>query len=99
MGLGKTAQLIGSLLADPAAGPTLVVCPVSVLGNWERELAHFAPGLRVLVHHGPARDRGTWPHGPLDADVVLTTYSLSTATSTASPRSPGGGWSSTRPSR
>ena len=74
MGLGKTAQLVATLLADPAEGPTLVVCPVSVLGNWQRELARFAPGLRVHVHHGSAR------HDDVDVigerDVVLTTYSL-----------------------
>jgi len=76
MGLGKTAQLIGSLLADPAGAPTLVVCPVSVLGNWQRELAHFAPRLRVLVHHGPGRERDTVAEQVAEADVVLTTYSL-----------------------
>lgn len=76
MGLGKTAQLIGSLLADPADGPTLVVCPVSVLGSWQRELAQFAPGLRVLVHHGPNRVRDDVPSWVVGADVVLTTYSL-----------------------
>ena len=57
MGLGKTAQLIAAVLADPIGGPTLVVCPTSVLGNWERELERFAPSLRVLVHHGPDRFR------------------------------------------
>ncbi|MDA8435673.1 MAG: DEAD/DEAH box helicase [Actinomycetales bacterium] len=76
MGLGKTAQLIGSLLADPAGGPTLVVCPVSVLGSWERELAHFAPGLRVISHHGTERDPRGLQDRVADADVVLTTYSL-----------------------
>ena len=76
MGLGKTAQLIGSLLADPADGPTLVVCPVSVLGNWQRELAQFAPGLRVLFHHGSGRVRVDLASQVADADVVLTTYSL-----------------------
>ena len=78
MGLGKTAQLIATMLADPGAGPTLVVCPVSVLGNWERELARFAPTLSVIVHHGPdappAR-RAIWGRGRRH-DVVLTTYSL-----------------------
>ncbi len=78
MGLGKTAQVIATLLADPAGGPTLVVCPVSVLGNWERELARFAPALDVLVHHGPGRHD---PERPLaeratEHDVVLTTYSV-----------------------
>ncbi len=57
MGLGKTAQLIASLLADPLAAPTLVVAPVSLLGNWRRELERFAPGLRLALHHGLERPR------------------------------------------
>jgi SNF2-related domain/SNF2 Helicase protein/Helicase conserved C-terminal domain len=76
MGLGKTAQVIGNLLADPLAQPTLVVCPVSVLGNWARELATFAPSLRVLVHHGAARDLEALADALPMIDVVLTTYSL-----------------------
>jgi non-specific serine/threonine protein kinase len=57
MGLGKTAQLIASLLADPLEQPTLVVAPVTLLGNWQRELERFAPGLVVALHHGPERPR------------------------------------------
>jgi SNF2 family DNA or RNA helicase len=74
MGLGKTAQLIATILADPVEGSTLVVCPVSVLGNWERELARFAPSLDVHTHHGPDRDSTALA----GRDVVLTTYSLVT---------------------
>ncbi len=79
MGLGKTAQVIATILAEGLMAPTLIVCPVSVLGNWRRELERFAPSLSVLVHHGAGRHRG---HGdPFEAlatshDVVLTTYSL-----------------------
>ncbi len=78
MGLGKTAQVIATLLADPGEGPALVVCPVSVLGNWERELARFAPALRVMSHHGPQRHDRDESFGKSAAahDVVLTTYSL-----------------------
>jgi SNF2 family DNA or RNA helicase len=79
MGLGKTAQLIATLLADPTGQPTLVVCPVSVLGNWQRELLRFAPELRVLVQHGPDRHGGDQQGFAGRAgvhDVVLTTYSL-----------------------
>jgi SNF2 family DNA or RNA helicase len=79
MGLGKTAQLIATLITDPAPGPTLVVCPVSVLGNWERELARFAPQISVLVHHGPdrfTRHRVSLPKRARRVDVVLTSYSL-----------------------
>jgi hypothetical protein len=78
MGLGKTAQVIAGLLAEPVEGPTLVVCPVSVLGNWSRELERFAPGTDVLVHHGAGRHRDEEPFAARAArhDVVLTTYSL-----------------------
>ena len=86
MGLGKTVQLLALLLheheqaaregADPP-GPTLLVCPMSLVGNWARETARFAPDLRVHVHHGPDR-----PAGPALADVVagadlvVTTYAI-----------------------
>lgn len=78
MGLGKTAQLIATVLADPVDAATLVVCPTSVLGNWERELARFAPHLRVLSHHGVQRartlDQFAKAHG--EHDVLLTSYGL-----------------------
>lgn len=78
MGLGKTVQLLALLAGDPPdTGPTLLVCPMSLVGNWQREAAKFTPGLRVHVHHGAERARGaeftTAAHG---ADVVLTTYSV-----------------------
>nr|WP_204342602.1 DEAD/DEAH box helicase [Micromonospora terminaliae] len=78
MGLGKTVQLLALLAGDPpAAGPTLLVCPMSLVGNWQREAAKFAPDLRVHVHHGAERARGaafaTAVHA---ADLVLTTYSV-----------------------
>ncbi len=77
MGLGKTAQLIATVLADPAKGPTLVVCPVSVLGNWRNELERFAPHLSVLVHHGADRCRDDgFAELAADHDVVLTTYGV-----------------------
>jgi SNF2 family DNA or RNA helicase len=78
MGLGKTAQVIATLLADPGDGPALVACPVSVLGNWYRELARFAPALSVMIHHGPGRHDHEEDFGKRAAvhDVVLTTYSL-----------------------
>ncbi len=74
MGLGKTITLIALHLhraLDPAtAGPTLVVCPASLLGNWQREFAAFAPGVPVRRHHGPDRDLT----GLAGNEVVLTTY-------------------------
>ncbi|MEN0068277.1 MAG: DEAD/DEAH box helicase, partial [Myxococcota bacterium] len=77
MGLGKTIQLIAHLLSradnehlEPR--PSLVVCPTSVLGNWERELARFAPALEFLRWHGHGREEESLG----DVDVVLTTYGL-----------------------
>ncbi|GAA2204773.1 DEAD/DEAH box helicase [Nonomuraea monospora] len=55
---------------ERAGAPTLLVCPMSLIGNWQREAARFAPGLRVYVHHGTARDATEIDH----ADLVITTY-------------------------
>jgi superfamily II DNA or RNA helicase len=70
MGLGKTVQLIAYLLMAPSPDPALVVCPTSVVGNWERELGRFAPSLPVTRYHGPDRRPSLdGVHG-----VVVTTY-------------------------
>lgn len=79
MGLGKTAQVIASMLSDRVDGPTLVVCPTSVLGNWEREVNRFAPELSVMVHHGAGRMRDhdvPFAERAVDCNVVLTSYHL-----------------------
>ncbi|MEU1280750.1 DEAD/DEAH box helicase [Streptomyces sp. NPDC005805] len=74
MGLGKTITVIALHLhrqTDPAsAGPTLVVCPTSLMGNWQREIERFAPGTPVRRFHGPARSLDDLA----DGEVVLTTY-------------------------
>ncbi|WP_344404123.1 DEAD/DEAH box helicase, partial [Dactylosporangium fulvum] len=76
MGLGKTVQLL-ALLAGKAPGPTLLVCPMSLVGNWQREAAKFAPDLRVHVHHGAERARGAdFRAAVAAADLVITTYSI-----------------------
>ncbi|WP_435859944.1 SNF2-related protein [Streptomyces narbonensis] len=77
MGLGKTLTTIAVHLhraetAGEAAGPTLVVCPASLITNWQREIARFAPGTTIVRYHGTGR--------ALDAEaldhttVVITTY-------------------------
>ena len=75
MGLGKTLQIIALLVSrhNENAGPSLVVAPVSLLENWRRELARFAPGLKVLVHHGTKRT-GFYKVF-LEYDVVVVAYS------------------------
>jgi hypothetical protein len=80
MGLGKTVQTLAHLLAERAPGngrPALVVCPMSVIGNWQREAERFAPDLPVLVQHGVARGRGeAFRHAATRHAVVVTSYSL-----------------------
>jgi len=76
MGLGKTLQTIAHVAIEKAAGrldrPAMIVTLTSVVGNWRRELARFAPSLSVGVYHGADR------HGLALAahDVVITTYPL-----------------------
>ncbi|MFE6041153.1 DEAD/DEAH box helicase [Streptomyces sp. NPDC056452] len=74
MGLGKTITLIALHLhrqgIERAAGPTLVVCPTSLMGNWQREIEKFAPGTPVRRFHGAARSL----EGLADGEFVLTTY-------------------------
>ncbi|MEV6330000.1 DEAD/DEAH box helicase [Streptomyces sp. NPDC051909] len=79
MGLGKTITLIALHLhrqTDPAtAGPTLVVCPTSLMGNWQREIERFAPGTPVRRFHGATRSLdGLAGDGLADEGFVLTTY-------------------------
>jgi superfamily II DNA or RNA helicase len=74
MGLGKTVQVIALHLhrRPLEAGPTLVVCPTSLLGNWERELARFAPDVPVRRYHGGDRHLEELAAG----EVVLVTYGV-----------------------
>jgi len=78
MGLGKTVQTLAHLLLEKAHGrmdrPSLVVAPTSLMVNWRREAARFAPGLRVLTLHGPQRRQ--YFDAIADYDLVLTTYPL-----------------------
>jgi len=60
-----------------SAGPTLVLCPMSLVGNWQRESARFAPELSVYVHHGPNRlDGKAFTRHAGRMDLVLSTYGL-----------------------
>ncbi|TQR18128.1 DEAD/DEAH box helicase [Psychrobacillus soli] len=74
MGLGKTVQLISYLLhvheSEKRQTPSLIICPTSVLGNWQKELAKFAPSLKVQTHYGSARTKEI----DMTADVVITTF-------------------------
>ncbi|MEU9761760.1 DEAD/DEAH box helicase [Streptomyces sp. NPDC047987] len=75
MGLGKTITLIALHLHRAGipglTGPTLVVCPTSLMGNWQREIERFAPGTSVRRYHGTKRSLDDLE---TDTGFVLTTY-------------------------
>ncbi|MEK4128654.1 DEAD/DEAH box helicase [Solibacillus sp. FSL W8-0474] len=81
MGLGKTVQLITYMLHTVSVlqidKPTLIVCPTSVVGNWQKELTRFAPDLEIYTHYGPRRLKGEDLTSYLATQrphVILSTY-------------------------
>ncbi|HLZ55602.1 MAG TPA: DEAD/DEAH box helicase [Ktedonosporobacter sp.] len=86
MGLGKTIQLITLLLherdrkqnsSELPLSPTLLICPMSIVGNWHNELQRFGPSLKVMIHYGRERLSGSaFEQEARQHDVVITTYAL-----------------------
>ncbi|MDR7329071.1 DEAD/DEAH box helicase [Corynebacterium guangdongense] len=81
MGLGKTLQLLTMLAIEiergEAAGPTLVVAPTSVVGNWAKEAARFVPSLRFIVQHGSDRLHGEdLRAAAAENDLIITSYGV-----------------------
>jgi SNF2 family DNA or RNA helicase len=78
MGLGKTVQTLAHILIEKESGrlsgPCLIVCPTSLIPNWQDEAAKFTPNLKILALHG--KDRATRFAEIADADLVFTTYPL-----------------------
>ena len=93
MGLGKTIQAIALLLhsrhlaegqgecrngqAESQNQPALLICPTSVVANWRHEIEKFAPGLRLLLHHGSGRLNGEAFRSALSQhDMVITSFGI-----------------------
>lgn len=81
MGLGKTLQTLALLSKDKERGglqtPALIVCPTSVVSNWQKEAERFTPNLRVLVHQGSDRLQGEEFAAEIEqTDLVVTSYAL-----------------------
>jgi superfamily II DNA or RNA helicase len=74
MGLGKTVQTLAFLRAHQGKGPALVVCPTSLVTNWENEARKFTPELKTLVLEGA--DRAAHFDSIASADIVITSYAL-----------------------
>ena len=79
MGLGKTPTALAHILSRNASKPTLVICPLSVVHNWESEAKKFTPSLKVLVAHGGGRPTGpSLINSIQESDIVVTTYATAT---------------------
>ncbi|MDX6411291.1 MAG: hypothetical protein QOE91_807 [Gaiellaceae bacterium] len=85
MGLGTTVQASAMLVSEReqfgpgVLGPTLVVCPMSVVKQWAAEIEKFAPALRVHLHHGGDRLSGAaFAAAAQSSDVVVTSYDIAT---------------------
>jgi SNF2 family DNA or RNA helicase len=90
MGLGKSIQVIARLIQEREISsnsnkkkslsllPTLLIAPTSVVGNWQTEIAKFAPHLNARVHHGSSRiqDLDEFKTDCLQHDVVITSFTL-----------------------
>ena len=78
MGLGKTLQTLAHVQVEKDAGrlthPALIIAPVSLMGNWQREAARFCPALRCLVLHG--KERHELAADMAQQDLVIAPYSL-----------------------
>jgi superfamily II DNA or RNA helicase len=75
MGLGKTPTVLAHVAGTRGEGPTLVIAPPAVVGNWRAEAHKFVPGLRVTVHHGATRATHDEIAAEVaTADMVVTTY-------------------------
>lgn len=75
MGLGKTVQMISLLLARRGRGRSLVVCPASLVYNWQEEFAKFAPDMDIAVVAGTAQQRFMQRH-EMGHEVLITSYDL-----------------------
>ncbi|UHD18079.1 DEAD/DEAH box helicase [Thiocapsa bogorovii] len=82
MGLGKTMQVIARLVQERVGAdriaPTLLVAPTSVIGNWQKEVERFAPGLSTWIHHGAKREKDTkaFQAQAAEHDLIITSYAL-----------------------
>lgn len=80
MGLGKTIQCLALLQHRYEQGlrsPALLICPTSVIANWEKEATRFTPELPLMVHHGPARKKGNaFKKAAEKQALVITSYAL-----------------------
>ncbi len=75
MGLGKTLQTLVVLRSAREPGvPSLILCPKSLVHNWQQEAERFVPELRVLAYDGTRTERERMQHELTQHDVVVMSY-------------------------
>ena len=79
MGLGKTPTALAHIQSRHSDKPTLVICPLSVVHNWEQEVSQFTPDLEVLILHGAKRPTGNeLLERATSVNIVISTYGTAT---------------------
>ena len=80
MGLGKTIQILALIQHNQNANdkkPVLIVCPTSVINNWQKEASRFTPKLSVMIHHGSNRRQDvSFKKDAKKHTIVITSYGL-----------------------
>jgi len=76
MGLGKTVQTLTILEKTKSDGPSLVICPKSLIYNWENEVKKYFPQMKILIIDGDHEKRRHLVKNVEDADIVITSYSM-----------------------
>lgn len=76
MGLGKTIQVLAMLIAKRRTKPSLIICPKTLLFNWQNEARRFAPELKTVLVHGNQEYRWRLLRQAYDFDLIITSYPL-----------------------
>ena len=84
MGLGKTLQVISLLLSEQESAKagerewhrSLIVCPASLVYNWQKEISRFAPQIKTTLVTGLATERQRIVRHTKEGEVLITSYDL-----------------------
>ena len=76
MGLGKTLQVLTAVAANCRTKPTLIICPKTLLFNWQNEARRFIPSLKTVVIHGSQSERNRLLKQAAEFDLLITSYPL-----------------------
>ena len=76
MGLGKTVQVLTLIKSTGGRGPSLVICPRSLIYNWLAETEKFFPGTNCIAYYGPPDSRKALRESFDDQEIIVTTYDI-----------------------